>query len=114
MRSHGTSNDPDPKRSAHRVLFGDRPKTPLFISAASACKKLVPNDGLPSEAQTQATVTLLLTYTKCVRTHGKPNFPDLEVSIGGIQIALRGLVPTLPQYVTAAKACRKLARGLVG
>jgi hypothetical protein len=94
MRSHGVPSYPDPKLSAHAVSFsGMNSKTPQFTSASTACKKLVPDGGLPSEAQKQTTIAALLKYAKCMRAHGQPNFPDPVASNGGITIALGASTP---------------------
>jgi hypothetical protein len=115
MPIHGVPSYPDPKLRAHAVSFsGMNSKTPQFASASTACKRLVPDGGPPSDAQKQASLAALLNYAKCMRAQGQANFPDPDVSNGRIQIALRGLDPSSPQYQSAAKTCGTFAPGAPG
>ncbi len=108
MRSHGVSSYPDPQvsSSANHVQIkispgGADPDSPAFKSANHACRNLLPNGGRPtSSAHDQAQD---LTYADCMRSHGVPNFPDVD------RDGTFTLPPTIneqaPQFKHASQAC---------
>ena len=114
MRTHGEPSFPDPVLSAHGLSISGgniNPNSPQFISASTACKKLVPNGGPPSQAQIQAAVARALKYSECMRAHGVPSFPDPDVSNGGVRISIGapGINPNSPQFQAAQKTCQQIA-----
>src|SRR6266700_3620797 len=58
-----------------------------------------------------------LAYARCMRSHGVPNFPDPQITNGGIGVpggftfdtSGLGLHQKSPQYQAAARACQSLA-----
>lgn len=84
MRSHGVLSFPDPGSG------GGIPKIALqrlgvslsrFQAAQQACRHLLPNGGSgPSQAQLQQSRSQALRFSRCVRAHGVPSFPDPDSS----------------------------------
>ena len=55
----------------------------------------------------------VLNFSKCMRSHGVPNFPDPEFSHGGGGVGIRiggkkgaGIEPNSPQFKAAQKTCQ--------
>jgi hypothetical protein len=110
MRSHGVPNYPDPtssglvKESLQQLgVSGSR-----FQAAQSACRHLLPNGGQPpSQAQVQRVRAQALQFSRCVRNHGVPNFPD-PASDGRIpDPATVGIDQGSPKFEAANQACGK-------
>ncbi len=62
-------------------------------------------------ATTKGKYAASLAYSRCMRSHGVPNFPDpKQVAGGGIQISgsQSGLNPAAPRFVSARQSCRHL------
>jgi hypothetical protein len=114
MWSHGVPGYPDPVLSGHGLSMSSGKldvSSPQFVSAATACKKLVPNGGPPTQAQIQATINAALKHSECMRAHGVPNFPDPVVSSHSISISIGGpgVDPNSPQFQAAQRICARLA-----
>ena len=115
MRSNGVPNWPDPDSSG---AFDKSKLTSQQLGASSsrvqtaqrACSHLLPNGGSgPSAAQLQQERTQALNFSKCVRAHGVPNFPDPESS-GRMRIpdpASVGINQGSPNFQAANQACGK-------
>jgi hypothetical protein len=54
-----------------------------------------------------------LAYSRCMRAHGVPNFPDPTQAGGGIQISgsQSGMSPQSPAFESAQQSCRRLLPG---
>ena len=76
MRSHGVSNFPDPTGGHLAPVNGVEANGPAFQSAIQACRSHMPNAGTPSSAQTAKAKSQALAMSRCMRSHGVPNFPD--------------------------------------
>ena len=64
--------------------------------------------GPPSPAVTSD----FLKFSRCMRSHGVPNFPDPPASGGGIHISPgSGLDPASPAFQSAQTGCKKLLPG---
>jgi hypothetical protein len=111
MRSNGVSAYPDPSGS------GAPPKesvqqlgvsTAQFTAAEHSCRNLLPNGGRPPSRSQQAQVTAqALSFSRCVRSHGVPNFPD-PGSDGRIpDPATVGINQGSPKFQAANDACAK-------
>lgn len=126
MRSHGVTNYPDPTASGgfqtiinknHGSVNGQSVdvNSPQFNSAQKACQHLLPNGGKPTQAQQQQMLANALKYSKCMRAHGEPNFPDPKVGPrGGVGLQIRrgsGVDPNSPQFQAAQKHCQSLLPG---
>ena len=135
MRSHGVPNFPDPSSGSGGGLeiqqsqrAGSGPSlhvngvsvsSPGFQSAMQACRKDLPNGGHPTAAQTAQARASALAMSRCIRSHGVPNFPDPTFKAGpaggiGIGIDLganSGINPSSPAFQAAQKACAPKGAG---
>jgi hypothetical protein len=109
MRANGVLAYPDPGSG------GVIPKESLqqlgvsssrFQSALSACRHLLPNGGSgPTAAQMQRVRAQSLAFSRCVRAHGVPGFPD-PGSDGRIpDPATVGIDQGSPKFEAANRAC---------
>jgi hypothetical protein len=107
MRSNGVLNFPDPDSG------GAIPKVALqnlgvsssrFQAAQTACQHLRP---APTSAQRREVAAQSLQFSRCVRGHGVPNFPDPD-STGRIpDPATVGVNQGSPKFQLANQACGK-------
>jgi len=78
MRSHGVPSFPDPAGGGSGIQLGGtgvNPQSPAFKSARKACGGLAPGrPGGPPATQSQFLAALK--FSRCLRTHGEPDFPD--------------------------------------
>jgi len=126
MRSHGVSNFPDPGGSGGglRLQIQKTPNStsvngvevngPVFQRAMTACRSYLPNGGHPTAAQTAKAKAQALAMSKCMRSHGVPNFPDPQFRSGGgigIQLNGNGVNPNSPAFQAAQKACGSIFGG---
>jgi hypothetical protein len=127
MRSHGVPNFPDPtggslglqlERSADGTtkVNGVAVNGPAFQSAMSSCRSYLPNGGHPSAAQTAKAKAQALAMSRCMRSHGVPNFPDPQFQSGpgggfGIRLGGPGINPNSPAFQAAQKACGSIFGG---
>jgi hypothetical protein len=76
MRAHGATNFPDPSASGGiQISPADNPQSPAFETAQNACKKYLPDKGQPP-VTSAADRARAVAFSKCMRTHGEPDFPD--------------------------------------
>jgi hypothetical protein len=110
MRSNRVSKYPDPGSSgtAKPSLQQLGVSSSRFQAALSACRHLLPNAGSGSTAaQVQQMRALALSFSRCVRSHGVPNFPD-PAGDGRIpDPATGGIDQGSPKFEAANQACRK-------
>jgi hypothetical protein len=121
MRAHGAPAFPDPTSPAEfklslRGSSGSAGPAPAFASAEAGCAHLLPN-GASSQApgETQAHITALLAFARCLRSHGFPSFPD-PTSAGHIthqMLAAMGIDLHQPAVVRAADACVGVTHGVL-
>jgi hypothetical protein len=124
MRSHGVTNFPDPGGGQLRLEIQKTPNStsvngvevngPAFQSAMQACRSYLPNGGHPSAAQTAKMRAQALAMSRCMRTHGVPNFPDPQFPGGGgagIRLNGSGINPNSPAFQAAQKACGSIFGG---
>jgi hypothetical protein len=130
MRTHGVPEFPEPTEG--KLLFhssdhnghvtGLNPGSAQFQAAQTVCGKLAPNGGkAPSAAEQAKMQESALNFSKCMRSHGVPNFPDPEFRhSGGGGLGIRiggkgsGIEPNSPQFKAAQKACQSLMPGPKG
>jgi hypothetical protein len=120
MRKHGVPNFPDPDSKGRiRITSGlgrNGQKTgvdvnsPQFKKAQQACQKLQPNGGRPNAQQQAREQQAMLKFSRCMRSHGVPKFPDPKFTPnGGSQMTIgKEVDPNSPQFKAAQKACQKL------
>jgi hypothetical protein len=79
MRSHRLPSYPDPNSSGE--LVKETPEqlgvsSSQFLTARNACVHLLPGGGQPTRAELQQSWSDFLTFARCMRRHGVPNWPD--------------------------------------
>ncbi|HUA50425.1 MAG TPA: hypothetical protein VMA77_34660 [Solirubrobacteraceae bacterium] len=126
MRSHGVPNFPDPTNGQIHLQVQRTPSStsvngvevngPAFQSAMTACKSYLPNGGTPSASQTAKIKAQALAMSRCMRSHGVPNFPDPKFRSGpnggvGIQLGGSGIDPNSPAFQAAQKDCGSIFGG---
>lgn len=115
MRAHGVSNFPDPSGRGDIQIAPGSAQSPAFQTAQNACNKYLPNKGAPP-VTTAADRAKAVAFSKCMRSHGEPDFPDpmLKVPTGSTRvIAFHGMAfavgfgldPRSPAFQQAAEAC---------
>jgi hypothetical protein len=115
MRTHGEPEFPEPTEGGIRIQshngHGPNPESARFQAAEKACSKYAPSKVAPSPAQQAKMQESALNFSKCMRSHGVPNFPDPEFhSGGGVGIRIggksSGIDPNSPQFKAAQKTCQ--------
>jgi hypothetical protein len=115
MRAHRVPDFPDPggaRSSGSGVsIFGIAlpptidVKSPAFQAALNACQKLA-TGGAPQAGLTEAEKETAVRYSRCMRAHGVPTFPDPVFRNGRIGISSgTGNNPNSPAFLAAGKAC---------
>lgn len=111
MRANGVSNFPDPGSGGAipKESVGQLGVTSVrFQSAQRACQHLLPNGGRPpNQSQLQQEKAQGLSYARCVRAHGVPNFPDPDSSGRIPDPATVGINQGSPKFQAANQACGK-------
>jgi hypothetical protein len=118
MRTHGVPDFPDPDPDGRLTLTAHAgsdldPNSATFKAADKACAGLRP---APNASQMAANRTQLLKYSKCMRSHGIPDFPDPGPD-GGMQIQVKpgsDMDPNAPAFQAAQKACAAYQPGGAG
>lgn len=129
VRAHGVPNFPDPTSNGQGGIqiqqsqrSGSGPTTsvngvpvngPAFQGAMQACRSDLPNGGHPSAAQAAKVKAEALAMSRCMRSHGVPNFPDPTFQSGpngGVRIGIKisnssGIDPNSPAFQAASKEC---------
>jgi hypothetical protein len=116
MRTHGEPEFPEPNEGRIELHsqngHGPNPESSRFQAAEKACSKYAPSKVAPSPAQQAKMQEGALNFSKCMRSHGVPNFPDPEFhSGGGVGIRIggkngSGIEPNSPQFKAAQKTCQ--------
>ena len=122
MRANGVPNFPDPNGQGVIQGSGIDPSSPQFATAQKACAKYMGAGKPPSAAQTAQAEAAALAFSKCMRSHGEPDFPDPQFGSGGaIRISIRAngpgagdLEPTSPIFQKAQRSCQSLIPGRAG
>jgi hypothetical protein len=115
MRSHGVPDFPDPDNNGNFHL--DNSVSSQETAANQVCNHLLNVGTQLNAAQRQHTLSQLVKYAQCMRAHGVPNFPDPQITSGGIGVPSGFTFDTSgghldqksPQYQAAAQACQSLA-----
>jgi hypothetical protein len=116
MRTHGVPDFPDTgsagsKQAVVRAL--KEVGNPQAEAAQTACERLRPNGGEPSQAQLAQHLSDLLAFARCIRMHGIPNFPD-PTSSGQVtheMLAKAGVDVHRPAVLQAADECVSVTHG---
>jgi hypothetical protein len=115
MRSHGVPTFPDLSATAGILNglahSGVNPGTPAFRSALQVCKKYNAAGGV-TPAQSAAETAKLIRFSRCMRSHGVPNYPDPTIGPIGEQVMdLRGINLSSPTFQAASNACQTIVPG---
>lgn len=105
MRKNGVPNFPDMKPGTNIKVgpgTGLDPSSPLYQSANKACQHLMPQ---LSPAQQQQSNADALKFSRCMRAHGLPNFPDPTFSPGANWTLPSGMHFGSPQFQAAQREC---------
>lgn len=119
MRAHGVPNFPDPdSQGGIRIAPGSGLdlRSPAFQRAQKACRPRLPGGGPGAIKATKAQYAAALTFARCMRSHGEPDFPDPVSSVpagAGPIISLHGMMfkpgpginPGSPAFEQAASRC---------
>lgn len=117
MRSHGVPGFPDPQggRVLLQVHKGSGstldPDSPQFKAASQACKSLAPAGLGSGQAVSPQMQAQALKFSRCMRSHGVPGFPDPSFSGGAVRIQAKGNDLTSPAAKRAQQACGSLMAG---
>jgi hypothetical protein len=109
MRTHGVPSFPDPNAQGQfpPVQIGRNGVSQQAVqSAETACQSVHPGGAQGGGQQQSGRLTQALNFSKCMRAHGVPNFPDPSASNGGMGYNLAGVDTHSPQYQSAQQACR--------
>jgi hypothetical protein len=112
VRGHGVPNFPDPKPNGGFDVTSN-PNDPQLQAAQRDCANLLPA-GLQQQTTghfTPQQVAQLLTYAKCMRSHGVLNFPDPTSKGLG---AMNGIDMNSPQFQSASRVCQPLLPAIGG
>ena len=83
----------------------------LILLTAGVCMVAIAGCGSSGHISTaSASATTFLPFSKCMRSHGVPSFPD-PTGNGGINIAGTGVNPASPAVEAARAICKKLLPG---
>jgi hypothetical protein len=126
MRSNGVPKYPDP--SSSNALPDGLPKVDFqelgvsstqFAAAQTACARLLPNGGQSTPATSRQTLSEMVNFSQCMRSHEVPNWPDPTTgSDGSPSFNLVGIHPPVdtgsPQFQDALHACGRLVPKSLG
>jgi hypothetical protein len=116
MRTHGVPQFPDPggprpTGSSVAILGAQLPptiniKAPAFRSALTTCMKQF-NAAHPRPPLSAAQKAAAVKFSRCMRAHGVPDFPDPKFPAGGGIGFMTpvGAAPTSPAFEHAQQVC---------
>jgi hypothetical protein len=126
VRSHGVADFPDPQAGASNTKFPSaqqlRVSSSQLSAAETACQRLLPvgaDDQFP-QAEVPLLLRSMLPFSRCMRSHGIPNFPDPAVDSEGrpiFPLSTHGISLSYshsPPFDTAVGQCQNLAPRQLG
>lgn len=118
MRANGVPNFPDLSNKGMQIassgqtlsVDGVSVNTPAFVAARGKCQKYMPGSTVASSSQQARALAGALTFARCMRRHGVPNFPDPKVRPGPsgngvVDLRGAGLNFNSPAFLAATSAC---------
>jgi len=108
MRLHGVPSFPDPDSQGQfpPIQEGRNGVSQQAVqSAQNTCRHLQPG-GPGTAQQQQGRTTQALDFSRCMRAHGVPDFPDPYTINGGMGYNLSGVDTHSPQYQSANRTCQ--------
>jgi hypothetical protein len=82
-------------------------------SSSAGSSSAAGGDNTKSLAGSPSTQAALLKFSRCMRSHGVPNFPD-PTNGGGLSLVGTGVNRNSPAFQSASKACQSLMPGAGG
>ena len=119
MRSHGVPSFPNPTSpyALKNWAISSAAQSPADQPAETDCQRLLPGGGLPnqSEAHSQAQTIAFLAFSRCMRSHGFPSFPDPTTSgeLTPQMLANAGVNLHQPAVLRAGDACVSVTHGVI-
>jgi hypothetical protein len=126
VRRHGVPNFPDPQASARNTKFPSAQQLgvgeSVLTAAEEKCAHLLPpgtDDQFPA-AEMQVLLAGMLRFSKCMRHHGAPNWPDPSTNSDGqplFQLSASGISrqePHSQRITNAERECQKLLPSALG
>jgi hypothetical protein len=89
------------------------PSTGADGSSSAASSSAAGGDNTKSLAASPSTQANVLKFSRCMRSHGVPNFPDPKNG-GELSLVGTGVNRNSPAFQSASKACQSLMPGGVG
>jgi hypothetical protein len=119
MRANGVPNFPDPpgngsygvksfaqQSNGRTVSINGVPvSAPAFRSTLANCNQYLPQPPAPTTSQLATIRALMVTWAKCMRSHGLPHFGDPTVTADGRRIMHGQFNIGSPAYYAARQAC---------
>jgi hypothetical protein len=111
MRAHGEPKFPDPNAQGQVKqqlrASGIDVSSPRFQAADVACRSKLPNGGSSAmtPAQLQQMKAVALKFSRCIRAHGFPNYPDPGSDGREPDPTSVGINDQSAKYKAADKAC---------
>jgi hypothetical protein len=122
MRSNGVPRFPDPAQLSQEGAQGRKPtldqlgvSATQFDAARRACAHFLPNGGAPqgSDQPSRARLADMLSFARCMRSHGLANFPD-PTPQQGLKVEMvqaAGIDVHSPAVLRAVYACLPASHG---
>jgi hypothetical protein len=117
MRQHGV-NMADPTIDGQggasiNVTGGDKASMSQAMTACQSLNDAAQRASTGGKPMPKPDPSKMLAFSKCMRAHGLPDFPDPNTNGGGIGIAIQDgknsdLNPNSPTFQNAQKACQSL------
>lgn len=123
MRSHGVNRFPDPQSANEAKYPGAQQlgvSAPVYRTAREHCQGLLPASagGSFSRAELQVLLAGMLRFSRCMRSHGVPHWPDPSVGPQGRPgynlLSVPGLNANAPQTLRATHSCGHLEPSALG
>ena len=115
MRSHGFPNFPDPNSQGQVNVSGVDPNSAPFKAASGRARNssLERRASLPLRRSSKRCLPTRSKFAQCMRAHGITDYPDPQVSGGGISTSINGvknsdLNPKNPRFRVAQKTCQSI------
>jgi hypothetical protein len=112
MRTHGVPSYPDVGPGIVGDQSGINTQAPAYRSAQRDCAKLAPG-AAARRTTSERQKTLAVAFSRCVRAHGLPDFPDPQLSLPppgvGEGIIRAGMYWPLPAGTAQSPAFRQAA-----
>jgi hypothetical protein len=119
VRAAGVPNFPDPPSNGYGVKSFAQPSStgetmsingvsvsaPAFRSAMARCHHYLPLPPVPTSPQLARIRALMVTWAKCMRSHGLPGFGDPTITADGHRIMHGDFNMGSPAYYAARQAC---------